>query len=69
MNLNLRNWLISGWCGRMYGEAKIVGRAVPMPWGCELGVKASGVTEGELVYEMDESVEQIYVKIHNSGQT
>ena len=40
----------------MYGDVKIVGRAMPMPLGCELGVKASGVAEGDLVYEMDESV-------------
>lgn len=40
----------------MYGEVKIVGRAMPMPLGCELGVKASGVAEGDLVYEMDEPV-------------
>lgn len=40
----------------MYGEVKIVGRAMPMPFGCELGLKDSGVGEGELVYEMDEHV-------------
>ena len=40
----------------MYGEVKIVGRAMPMPFGFELGLKDSGVGEGELVYEMDEHV-------------
>ena len=38
----------------MYGEAKIVGRAMPRPFGCELGLKDSGVVEGDLVYELDE---------------
>lgn len=40
----------------MYGEVKIVGRAMPRPFGCELGLKDSGVVEGDLVYEMDEPV-------------
>lgn len=51
----------------MYGEVKIVGRAVPMPLGCALGVKDSGVTEGELVYEMDESVSAEKKAIEGEG--
>ena len=38
----------------MYGAVKIVGRAMPRPFGCELGLKDSGVVEGDLVYELDE---------------
>lgn len=50
----------------MYGEVKIVGRAVPMPLGCALGVKDSG-SEGELVYEMDESVSAEKKAIEGEG--
>lgn len=39
----------------MGGDVKIVGRAIPMPFGeYELGVKGNASADGELVYEMDE---------------
>ena len=39
----------------MSGDVKIVGRAIPMPFGeYELGVKGNAPADGELVYEMDE---------------